>query len=134
MVGTLSPSLRDDGRYTSSAMRTPSRIGTYWDIRRNPGSDGGGGVIHHAKSDTRRYSHPPALREPPPVESPLMQRARSERARNLPPLLVTAFAMLALLAVLPSALNIPQSNPGETLEYAPVPPEDDQPPPAISGN
>jgi hypothetical protein len=41
--------------------------------------------------------------------------------------------MLALLAVLPSALNIPQSTPSETLEYAPVPPEDqlDVPP---SGN
>lgn len=63
-----------------------------------------------------------------------MQRGRSERARNLPPLVVTAVAMLALLAVLPSALNIPQSNPGETLEYAPVPPEGDQPPPATSGN
>ena len=63
-----------------------------------------------------------------------MQRSRSQRARNLPPLGVTAVAMLALLAVFPSALNIPQTNPGETLEYAPVPPDDDQPPPAASGN
>ncbi|HUR48968.1 MAG TPA: hypothetical protein VMY88_05485 [Acidimicrobiales bacterium] len=63
-----------------------------------------------------------------------MQRPRSERARNLPPLLVTAVAMLALLAVLPSALNIPQTNPGETLEYAPVPPDDEQPPAATPGN
>ena len=42
--------------------------------------------------------------------------------------------MLGLLAVLPSALNLPQTTPSETLEYAPVPPEDqDQPPPA-TGN
>lgn len=34
--------------------------------------------------------------------------------------------MLLLLAFLPSALNLPQSNPSQTLEYAPVPPEDDQ--------
>ena len=40
--------------------------------------------------------------------------------------------MLALLALFPSALNLPQTNPGETLEYAPVPPEgkDDSTPPA----
>ena len=32
--------------------------------------------------------------------------------------------MLTLLALFPSALNLPQTNPAETLEYAPVPPED----------
>ena len=42
--------------------------------------------------------------------------------------------MLGLLAVLPSALNIPQSNPAETLEYAPVPPEDQNQPPPAAGN
>lgn len=42
--------------------------------------------------------------------------------------------MLGLLAVLPSALNIPQSNPAETLEYAPVPPEDQNQPPLAAGN
>ncbi|HEX9888215.1 MAG TPA: hypothetical protein VGA69_01955 [Nitriliruptorales bacterium] len=31
--------------------------------------------------------------------------------------------------MLPSALNVPQSNPSQTLEFAPVPAEDDQPPP-----
>ena len=41
-----------------------------------------------------------------------------------PPLVVSAVAMLLLLAILPSALNLPQTNPAETLEYAPVPPED----------
>ena len=33
--------------------------------------------------------------------------------------------MLVLLALMPSALNLPQTTPSETLEYAPVPPEDD---------
>ena len=42
--------------------------------------------------------------------------------------------MLGLLAVLPSALNLPQTNPSQTLEYAPVPPEDDQVNPPASGN
>jgi hypothetical protein len=38
--------------------------------------------------------------------------------------------LLIVLIVLPSALNFPQSNPTETLEYAPVPPQDsDNPPP-----
>jgi hypothetical protein len=41
--------------------------------------------------------------------------------------------MLGLLAVLPSALNLPQTTPSETLEYAPVPPEDDNTTPP-SGN
>ncbi|HUR49546.1 MAG TPA: hypothetical protein VMY88_08495 [Acidimicrobiales bacterium] len=52
--------------------------------------------------------------------------ARSARrpGKHYPPLLVASSMMLALLAVLPSALNIPQTTPSETLEYAPVPPED----------
>ena len=37
--------------------------------------------------------------------------------------------MLLMLALLPSALNLPQTNPAETLEYAPVPPEDSEDPP-----
>lgn len=36
--------------------------------------------------------------------------------------------------VLPSSLNLPQSSPSTTLEYAPVPPEDDSPPPLASGS
>ena len=42
--------------------------------------------------------------------------------------------MLGLLAVLPSALNLPQTTPSETLEYAPVPPEDQNQPPSAAGN
>ena len=53
------------------------------------------------------------------------QRIPAEKVRTYPPLLVAAVAMLLLLAVLPSALNLPQTNPSQTLEYAPVPPEDE---------
>jgi len=38
------------------------------------------------------------------------------------------------ILVLPSALNVPQSNPTQTLEFAPIPPEDDQPPPPEAAN
>ncbi len=63
----------------------------------------------------------------------VVQRRRSRAGKDYPPLVLAALVLLALLAVMPSALNIPQSNPAETLEYAPVPPEDqvDIPP---SGN
>ena len=37
--------------------------------------------------------------------------------------------MLLLLGLMPSALNLPQATPSETLEYAPVPPEDEEVPP-----
>ncbi|HEX9889395.1 MAG TPA: hypothetical protein VGA69_07940 [Nitriliruptorales bacterium] len=62
-----------------------------------------------------------------------------ERGRNVftrwgMPGLSFALAMLVLVAVLPSALNVPQSNPSQTLEFAPVPPQDDEPPPPDSGN
>lgn len=47
---------------------------------------------------------------------------------------MAAVLLLALLVVLPSSLNLPQSNPSQTLEYAPVPPDDDEPPSADAGN
>lgn len=54
-------------------------------------------------------------------------------SRKYPPLLALAVAAVLILAVLPNSLNLPQTNPTQTLEYAPVPPEDnnDVPP---SGN
>ena len=42
-------------------------------------------------------------------------------ARRYPPLAAVAAALLLLVFALPSALNLPQANPGQTLEYAPVP-------------
>ena len=50
---------------------------------------------------------------------------RGQRTRNYPPLILAGLMMLGLLTVMPSALNLPQTNPSQTLEYAPVPPEDD---------
>lgn len=52
-------------------------------------------------------------------------------ASNYPPLAMAGLVMLLLLAVLPSALNLPQTTPSETLEYAPIPPEDDQVTPPV---
>ena len=57
-------------------------------------------------------------------------RGRSATS-NYPPLLLAGTVMLLLLAVMPSALNLPQSSPAETLEYAPIPPEDDQVTPPV---
>ena len=53
-------------------------------------------------------------------------------ARKYPPLAVIGVALLIVLAVLPSALNLPNADPTEVPEYAPVPPEEDQPPPQQS--
>jgi hypothetical protein len=39
-----------------------------------------------------------------------------------------------MLAIMPSALNLPQANPSTVLEYAPVPPEDEDPPPQSEGS
>lgn len=59
--------------------------------------------------------------------------AAPEWSRKYPPLLALGVAAMLILAVLPNSLNLPQTNPTTTLEYAPVPPEDnnDVPP---SGN
>ena len=55
----------------------------------------------------------------------------SEWTRKYPPLVTILVALILAIAVLPSALNLPQTNPTQTLEYAPVPPEDsDDTPPA----
>src|SRR5262245_11201544 len=63
-----------------------------------------------------------------------MTGTRRGRRTTLPPLALSALMLLLLLAVLPSALNAPQSHPNETLEYAPVPPDDDAPDTPRSGN
>jgi hypothetical protein len=48
-------------------------------------------------------------------------------------LVALAAALVIAATVLPSALNLPQSNPTQTLEFAPVPPTDEDPPP-FQGN
>jgi hypothetical protein len=60
---------------------------------------------------------------------------RSRRwTRSYPPLLLLAGAILVAVLILPSTLNLPQSNPTTVLEYAPVPPTDKTNPPAQNGN
>ncbi|HEX9765899.1 MAG TPA: hypothetical protein VGA36_03985, partial [Nitriliruptorales bacterium] len=59
---------------------------------------------------------------------------RRDWSRRYTPLTGVLVALGLALFVLPSALNVPQSNPAQTLEFAPVPPQEDQPPPPDSGN
>ncbi|HUR48818.1 MAG TPA: hypothetical protein VMY88_04700 [Acidimicrobiales bacterium] len=59
---------------------------------------------------------------------------RSTWGHDRLPLVTSMLAAVALLSILPSALNIPQSTPSETLEYAPVPPEDQNEVTPPSGN
>jgi len=59
---------------------------------------------------------------------------RADWARKYPPLAAALVGVLLAVFVLPSALNVPQSNPTQTLEFAPISPEDDQPPPPDAGN
>jgi hypothetical protein len=53
----------------------------------------------------------------------------SDWQRKYPPLIALVVALIIALVVLPSSLNVQQPNPSQTLEYAPVPPKDDTPPP-----
>ncbi len=56
-------------------------------------------------------------------------------ALRYPPLLSMLGGLLIAILVMPSALNLPQNNPSQTLEFAPVPPEDsDDDPPPPEGN
>ena len=64
----------------------------------------------------------------------VVRTVKKSALRDYMPLAMASLVMLGLLAVLPSALNLPQTNPSQTLEYAPVPPEDDQVNPPASGN
>lgn len=49
----------------------------------------------------------------------------SDWARRYPPLLTMLVALALAVVVLPSSLNLPQTNPTQTLEFAPVPPDDE---------
>ena len=65
------------------------------------------------------------------IEESTARSGAPDWARKYPPLVTILVALLLAIAVLPSALNLPQTNPTQTLEYAPVPPEEsDDPPPA----
>jgi len=55
---------------------------------------------------------------------------RRDWTRRYPPLGAAVAGILIAIFVLPSTLNVPQSNPTQTAEYAPVPPEKTKTPPA----
>lgn len=57
-----------------------------------------------------------------------------EWSRKYPPLFALVVALLIAVLVLPSSLTLPQTNPTETLEYAPVPPDQNVNPPPQPGN
>jgi hypothetical protein len=57
------------------------------------------------------------------------QGKRPAWVRRYVPLLALVAAVVLTMVALPSALNLPQANPGQTLEYAPVPPNSKAPPP-----
>src|SRR5438445_10729040 len=68
------------------------------------------------------------------MSTPLGPASRRGRwSRGYPPLILLALAVIAVVIILPSSLNLPQSNPTTVLEYAPVPPQDKNQPP-IQGN
>jgi hypothetical protein len=54
--------------------------------------------------------------------------------RRYPPLVAFVIALLIMIVVMPSALNLPQANPTTVLEYAPIPPEKNDNPPPSSGS
>jgi hypothetical protein len=58
--------------------------------------------------------------------------AAPEWARKYPPVAALAAAIAIALFVLPSSLNLPQSNPNTTVELAPVPPDSQTTPPQLS--
>ena len=55
-------------------------------------------------------------------------------ALRYPPMLSMLAGLLIAVLVMPSALNLPQNNPTQTVEFAPVPPEDSDDPPPPDGN
>jgi hypothetical protein len=61
-----------------------------------------------------------------------MNRKRRTFARQYPPMAAVIVALVLAVFALPSALNLPQANPGQTLEYAPVPGDNGNP--AAGGN
>lgn len=59
-----------------------------------------------------------------PADGQVHDRPTSDWAKRYPPLLTLLVALLLAVLVLPSSLNLPQTNPTQTLEFAPVPPDD----------
>lgn len=62
----------------------------------------------------------------------MKRTAPREAARRYPPLVLLSIGVLLTATVLPSALNLPLPNPSQTLEYAPVPSDEEGAPPGGS--
>lgn len=74
-----------------------------------------------------------ALEELDQLEAPAAAGLSNKLRAGAPPIAALSIALLITLAILPSSLNLPQSQPSTVLEYAPIPPEDDSPPPFSGG-
>lgn len=63
-------------------------------------------------------------------DAPAPEQRTRQASRRYPPLLSILVALGLAIWVMPSSLNLPQTNPTQTVEYAPVPPDDndDSPP------
>ncbi len=68
------------------------------------------------------------------VALPQPTSRRGDWGRKYPPVVLLLLSVALIVAALPSALNLPQTNPTTTLEYAPVPPSDDDVPDPPAGN
>jgi hypothetical protein len=67
-------------------------------------------------------------------ELPVEPSAQAQKLRQIAPTVIAIILVaLIVISILPSALNLPQTNPSTVLEYAPVPPEDESPPISLSG-
>ena len=56
----------------------------------------------------------------------------ADQVRRFAPMLAVGLAVLLAIFTLPSSLNLPQANPGQVAEYAPVPGNNNQP--SVNGN
>jgi hypothetical protein len=68
------------------------------------------------------------------IAEEVRSRGSSKWAGRWPPLALLVVGFVMVIAILPSALNLPQANPATTPEYAPVPPGKDNGPPPPNGN
>ena len=76
----------------------------------------------------------PAIEDDVFDEGEQEDEAASRWALRYPPMLSMLAGLLIAVLVMPSALNLPQNNPTQTVEFAPVPPEDSDDPPPPNGN
>jgi hypothetical protein len=68
-------------------------------------------------------------------EQELVPTKQQQKVRAYgPPAVAVMLVALITVTILPSSLNLPQTNPSTVLEYAPIPPDDEAPPITQSGS